>query len=80
MDAAIEILGVLRSELDAEVAASGWQYGNGLKVSEPLLVQLEGLQIELSTDRMEIEICRGGGSKTEFDELCDLVVEACSVG
>jgi hypothetical protein len=39
-----------------------------------VLIRLESLELELSTDGSEVLIRRIGGSTDEFEDLCDLIV------
>ncbi|MEO8308670.1 MAG: hypothetical protein ABI616_11600 [Pseudomonadota bacterium] len=73
MEAALEALGFIETELEAEIEDTGWKRGLGLKVSEPVLIQLEGLNVELSTDGTELLLRRVAGSTHEFEELCELI-------
>lgn len=73
MDLAIELLGLFESELDAEVEDTGWKRGYGLAVAAPVAIRLESLDVELVTDGSEVLIRRIGGSKDEFEGLCDFV-------
>jgi len=71
---AVDLLGFLESELEAEVEDTGWRRRRGPKVAEPVLIRLESLELELSTDGSEVLIRRIGGSTDEFEDLCDLIV------
>jgi len=73
MDAAVELLGMLEAELHADVEDTGWKRGYGLKVATPVLIQLESLEAELTTDGNEIVVSRAAGSKHEFEELCGFI-------
>ena len=73
MDVAVDLLGFLEAELDAEIENTGWKSGYGLKVSEPVLIQLEGLEAELATDGSEVVLRRVAGSADDFEDLCDLI-------
>jgi hypothetical protein len=70
---AADLLGFFESELEAEVEDTGWKR-RGPKLAEPVLIQLEDLEIELSTDGSEVLIRRIAGSRDEFEDLCDLIV------
>jgi len=74
MGVAADLLGFLESELEAEVEDTGWKRGHGRKLAEPVLIRLESLELELSTDGSEVLIRRIGGSTDEFEDLCDLIV------
>lgn len=69
MDSAVELLGILEAELDAEVEDTGWKSGHGIGVGSPILIQLESLGVELTTDGNEISLKRVSGSQHEFDDL-----------
>ena len=73
MDAAIDLLGLLEAELHAEVEDTGWRQSYGLKVGTPVLIQLESLAVELTTDGDEIVVSRVAGSKQEFEDLCGFI-------
>jgi hypothetical protein len=73
MDAARDLLGFLKAELEGEIADTDWKRGYGLKAAEPVLVRLEGLQVELSTEGNEVVVRRVGGSTDEFEDLRDLI-------
>ena len=75
MDTAIELLGMLEGELHADVEDTGWKKGYGLEVATPILIQLESLLIELTTDGNEIAVRRAAGSVHEFEELCGFIRE-----
>jgi hypothetical protein len=75
MAAAVELLGMLEAELHAEVEDTGWKRGFGLKVATPVLIQLESLEVELTTDGNEISVSRTAGSKQEFEVFCELIRE-----
>ena len=70
---AVDLLGFFESELEAEVEDTGWRR-HGPRVAEPVLIQLEGLELELATDGSEVLIRRIAGSADEFEDLCDLIV------
>ncbi len=73
-DMAAGLLGFLEAELDAEIEANGRHSRHGLKVAEPVAIRLEGLDVELSAEGSEVQLRRVGGSKDEFEELCELIV------
>ena len=75
MDAALELLGWLRAELHAEMESAGWRPGYGPKAATPVLIQLESLEAELTTDGNEIVLSRVAGSEQEFDDLCEFIRE-----
>jgi hypothetical protein len=75
MEAAVELLGLLEAELHADVEDTGWRRGYGLKVATPVLIQLESLEAELTSDGNEIVVSRVAGSKEEFEELCGFIRE-----
>lgn len=75
VDAAVDLLGLFESELHADVEDTGWRRGNGLKVAMPVLLQLESLEAELTTDGNEIVVSRVAGSKQEFEDLCEFIRE-----
>lgn len=70
MDFALILLGFLEGELDAEVESTG---------SEPVLIQLEDLQVELAIDGSDVTVRRMSGSAGEFGDLCDLIVSQYSL-
>ena len=70
MDAAVQILHFLAADFEAEIEDTGWRSGFGLRVAIPILVQLESLAVELTTDGEVVELVRREGSSCEFDELC----------
>lgn len=72
-DAALGLLGLLETELDAEVEDMSWK--RALEAGMPVLVQLESLRVELTTDGNGIEVGRATGSEREFEELCDFICE-----
>ncbi len=73
MDMAIELLGFLEAELDADIEDTGWKRGYGLEVATPLLIQLESLEAELITDGNEVVVRRTAGIRHEFEDLCGLI-------
>jgi hypothetical protein len=73
MDMAIELLGFLEAELDADIEDTGWKHGYGLEVATPVLIQPESLKAELITDGNEVVVRRIAGSKHEFEDLCGLI-------
>lgn len=73
MDVAVHILHFLASDFEAEIEDTGWRNGFGLEFSIPVLIQLEGLVVELSTDGEKVELIRRSGSEHEFDELCEQI-------
>jgi hypothetical protein len=75
MDAAIDLLELLEAEFHADIEDTGWRKGYGLKVATPVLIQLESLKAELSTDGSEILVSRLAGSKHEFEEVCGSIRE-----
>lgn len=75
MDAAVELLGLLAAELHADVEDTGWRRGYGLQVATPVLIQLETLEAELTTDGQEIVVSHVTGSKEEFEDLCGFIRE-----
>lgn len=75
LDSAVDLLAMLEVELDADVEDTGWKRGRRLKVATPVLIQMESLQIELTTDRDEIVLRRTAGSLYEFEELCSFIRE-----
>jgi hypothetical protein len=75
MAAAADLLGLFEAELHAEVEDTGWRRGNGVKVSMPILIRLESLEVELIAEGNEIVLSRMGGSEHEFEELCEFVRE-----
>jgi hypothetical protein len=79
MDVAVDLLGMLEAELHADVEDNGWKRGYGLKVAAPVLIRLESLEAELTTDGNEIVVTRSVGSKHEFDELCEFILEHASL-
>ena len=79
MDAAVELLGMLEAELHADVEDTGWKRGCGLKVATPVLIRLESLEAELTTDGNEIVLSRAGGSEHEFEELCGFIREHANI-
>ena len=42
-------------------------------MAEPVLVQLEDLQVELSIDGNDVLLRRLAGSREQFDELCAFI-------
>jgi hypothetical protein len=76
-DVAVDLLGFLEGELEAEIEDIGWRSGSGLKVAQPVLIKLEGLEAELATDGNDVVVRRVAGSVDEFEELCDLLVNQC---
>jgi hypothetical protein len=74
-DAAVDLLGLLEAELHAEVEDNGWRRGYGLKVGIPILIRLESLEAELTTDGNEIVLSHVGGSTQEFEDLCEFIGE-----
>jgi len=60
-----DLLGFLKAELEAQIEEAG---------TGPVLIQLEGLEAELSTDGPELAVRRVAGSPDEFEELCALIV------
>jgi hypothetical protein len=72
-EAAKDLLGFLESELEGEIADPSWNRGSGPNAAEPVLILLDALQVQLSTDGSDVVIRRVGGSKDEFDDLCDLI-------
>ena len=79
MDSAIDLLGLFEKELNAEIDDNGWRKGYGLRVAAPVLIRLESLQAELETDGNEIALNRMGGSKREFEDLCEFVFEQLGI-
>ena len=79
MDSAIDLLGFLEAELNAAVEDNGWRQGYGLTVATPVLIQLESLHTELETDGSEIVLKRVGGSKQEFEDLCEFIREKLDI-
>lgn len=75
MNLAVDLLGLLEAELHADVEDTGWRQGYGLKVATPVLIRLESLEVELTTDGDEIVVSRVAGSKNEFEDLCDFIRE-----
>ena len=75
MDWAVELLGLLEAELHADVEDTGWKQGYGLKVAAPILIRLESLEVELTTDGNEIVVRRVAGSRLEFEDLCGFIRE-----
>jgi hypothetical protein len=73
MTIAVDILGFLEAELEAEIENAGWKSGYRLKASDLMSVRLEGLYIELMTDGSEVMVRRVAGSADEFEDLCDLI-------
>ena len=73
MDMAIDLLGFLEAELDADIEDTGWKRGYGLKVAAPVMIQLESSEAELITDGNEVVVRRTAGSKHEFEDLCGLI-------
>ena len=73
MEMAVSILVFLDSELNASIEDTGWRHGYALEVATPVLIQLESLEVELSTDGNEVLLSRLGGSRYEFEELCGLI-------
>jgi hypothetical protein len=69
---AAELLGFLEAELDAEVDGADGDRGGGT----PVLVRLEGLEVELSVDGGGVVLRYVGGSRGEFEELCQFIREA----
>ena len=74
MDIAMDLLGFLAAELEAEIEDTGLKGGHRLKLAEPVLIRLESLEAELSTDGDEVVVRRVAGSADEFDDLGDLIV------
>jgi hypothetical protein len=72
-DVARNILGILEAELDAQIESVEWKQGRGPQAAAPVLVQLESLEIELSTDGGEVVLRRVAGSRDEFDDLCAFI-------
>lgn len=75
MESAIDLLGLFESELEAVIEDTGWRDGYGLSVAIPILIQFESLQTTLETDGGEIVLNRVGGSKQEFEDLCEFVCD-----
>jgi hypothetical protein len=75
MDAAVDLLGLLEAELHADVEDTGWRRDHGLKVTTPVLIQLESLETQLTTDGNEIVVSRVAGSRHEFEDLCGFIRE-----
>lgn len=69
-DAALDLLGLLQAELDAEVEGMRKQ---ALKAGTPVLIQLESLGVELTAEGNEIVVSRATGSEHEFEELCEFI-------
>jgi hypothetical protein len=70
-EAAAELLGFLVAELDAEVDGADGDRGG----ATPVLVRLEGLEVELSIDGGGVVLRYVGGSTDEFEELCEFIRE-----
>lgn len=79
MESAIDLLTLFEKQLNATIEDNGWRSGYGLRVSEPILIQLESLQTELTTDGSEITIKRVGGSKREFEDFCEFACEQIGI-
>ena len=75
MAAAVDLLGLFEAELHADVEDTGWRRGYGVKVSMPILIQLESLEVELIAEGNEIVLSRMSGSEHEFEELSEFVRE-----
>lgn len=75
MDSAIDLLGFIETELNAEVEDNGWRQGYGLTVAAPVLIQFESLHAELETDGSEIVLKRISGSEQEFEDLSHFIRE-----
>ena len=75
MDTALELLGLLEADLHADVEDTGWRRRHGLKAATPILIKLESLELELTTDGNEVLLSRSVGSEHEFEDLCDLIRE-----
>lgn len=71
-EAAAELLGFLEAELDAEVDGADGDWGG----DTPVLVRLDGLEVELSIDGGGVVLRYVAGSRGEFDELCQFIREA----
>lgn len=73
VEVARNLLGVFEAELEAEMENTAWKQGYGPKAAEPVLIQLESLEVELSTDGGEVVLRRVAGSKDEFEDLCSFI-------
>ena len=70
-EVAAELLGFLEAELDAEVDGADGDWGGGT----PVLVRLEGLEVEVSVDGGGVVLRYVAGSTDEFEELCEFIRE-----
>jgi hypothetical protein len=75
-EAAAELLGFLEAQLDAEVDDADGERGGAPGVASPVLVRLEGLQVELAIDGSDVLLRYVAGSRDEFEELCEFIREA----
>ena len=75
MESAIDLLGLFESELEAIIEDTGWRNGYGFAVANPILIQFESLRTTLEIDGGEIVLNRTGGSKQEFEDLCEFVCD-----
>lgn len=71
-EVAAELLGFLVAELDAEVDGADGDEGG----AAPVLIRLEGLEVELSFDGSGVLLRYEAGSRDEFEELCQFIREA----
>lgn len=75
IDAAADLLGLFETELHADIEDTDWRHGKRQAVTTPVLIQLDGLEVELTTDGNEVQLRRVAGSGLEFEELCSFIVE-----
>lgn len=73
MKMASGLLEFLEADVGAERLDARPHRGFRLRVADPVLLRLESLEIELSTDGIEVELWRVRGSENDFNDLCELI-------